>query len=173
MLYFLQLFFGLSLSIVIFITPSASLAQFRNSEVNTSLELMPFRLADTTILVEIADTNRSRQIGLMHRQFMPEHRGMLFVFAEPQQLCFWMRNTLIPLSIAYLDDNAKVIDIFNMQPLDESSVCSTAPAQFALEVNQGWFERHQVKVGDQLTSGDWGDTEEAEKVWQLQLQQSR
>ena len=166
MLYFLQLFFGLSLSIVIFITPSASLAQFRNSEVNTSLELMPFRLADTTVLAEIADTNRSRQIGLMHRQFMPEHRGMLFVFAEPQQLCFWMRNTLIPLSIAYLDENAKVIDIFDMQPLDENSVCSSSPAQFALEVNQGWFERNHVQVGDPLTSGHWRDTEDAEKALQ-------
>lgn len=168
MQYFLRRFVWLSLSIVIFIAPRISLAQFHHTDANSSLELMPLHIGDAAILAEIADTARHRQIGLMHRRFMPEHRGMLFVFKEPQTLCFWMRNTLIPLSIAYLDEHAKVIDIFDMQPLDESSVCSTAPAQFALEVNQGWFEHHQVKVGDQLQQGQWQDTEDAEKAWRQQ-----
>lgn len=166
MRYFLQLCFGLSLSIVAFIAPSTSLAQALKSSPDSPLELRSLRIAQTPVLVEVADTNRSRQTGLMHRQFMAEHRGMLFVFSEPQALCFWMRNTLIPLSIAYIDEHAKVIDIFDMTPLDERSICSSAPAQFALEVNQGWFERNHIKVGDLLQDGQSHDTEEAEKALQ-------
>ncbi|NLA51663.1 MAG: DUF192 domain-containing protein [Alcaligenaceae bacterium] len=164
--YFRQIFLGLSLSIISFITPNESLAQVQSQTANTTLELKPLRIGGVPLLAEVADTNRSRQRGLMHRPFLAEHRAMLFVFSEPQQLCFWMRNTLIPLSIAYIDEHAKVIDIFDMQPLDENSICSSSPTQFALEVNQGWFERHKVQVGDLLQSGDWRDTEAAERALQ-------
>ena len=164
--YFRQIFLGLSLSIISFITPNESLAQVQSQTANTNLELRPLRIGGVPLLAEVADTNRSRQLGLMHRQFLAEHRAMLFVFSEPQSLCFWMRNTQIPLSIAYIDEHAKVIDIFDMQPLDENSICSSTPAQFALEVNQGWFERHQVQVGDLLQPGEWHDTEAAEKALQ-------
>lgn len=174
MRYFRQLFLGLvfsSLSIVNFIAPNTVHAQVLNHGQVPPLKLMPLRIAETSLLVEIADTDRSRQIGLMHRKFMAEHRGMLFVFPQPKPLCFWMRNTHIPLSIAYLDEYAKVIEIFDMQPLDERSICSSVPAQFALEVNQGWFKRHQVKVGDRLQSGEWQDTIDAEKALQQNQQQ--
>ena len=167
MRYFLKLLLVSSFTVASLLSSKASLAQLPSFNQVDTLEVKPLRLGKASVLAEIADTGRSRQRGLMYREFMPEHRGMLFVFSSPEPLCFWMRNTLIPLSIAYLDENAKVIDIFDMQPLDESSVCSTAPAQFALEVNQGWFERNQVKIGDQLQAGEWQDTEQAEKAQQL------
>lgn len=170
MRYFFQILIAIGLCLGILIAPNTSSAQLIKSEQSTdpdsSLELAPLRLAGIPILVEIADTPRSRQRGLMHRHFMAEHRGMLFVFSKSQELCFWMRNTSIPLSIAYIDENAKVIDMFDMQPLDERSICSTAPALFALEVNQGWFERHNIKTGDQLEAGKWQDTEKSEKMLQ-------
>lgn len=84
----------------------------------------------------------------MHRTVMPENHGMLFVFEQPAQYCFWMRNTLIPLTVAFLDEDGKVADLADMQPRDERSHCPSRPVRHALEMNQGWFEAHGVKVGD-------------------------
>ncbi|MDO5666212.1 MAG: DUF192 domain-containing protein [Alcaligenaceae bacterium] len=154
-----------------FLAPDVIMAKTPNQEQITPLKLLPLRIGEASLLVEVADNNRSRQSGLMHRQFMAEHRGMLFVFEQAQPLCFWMRNTHIPLSIAYLDKDARIIEMFDMQPLDERSICSSAPALFALEVNQGWFERHHIKPGDRLQSGEWHDTIEAEKALQQSQQQ--
>lgn len=97
--------------------------------------------------VEIADTNQSREIGLMFRPHLPTNTGMLFVFPLPTQGCFWMKNTLIPLSIAYIDNHGNIVGIFDMQPHDESPVCSRKPFLYALEVNQGWFKKHNVTIG--------------------------
>lgn len=146
---------ALILSIVSFSSSSISFAQLRQIDPQSALELRPITVGSAHLVVEIAETHKDRQRGLMHRSSMPEERGMLFIFDEPQPLCFWMRNTLIPLSIAYLDAEHTIIDILDMQPLDESSICSTKPAQYALEVNQGWFERHQVSIGDQLNTITW------------------
>ncbi len=98
--------------------------------------------------VEIADTDAERQRGLMERTALGENRGMLFVFDSEQTLSFWMKNTLIPLSVAYLDSEGRIVDIQDMQPLDETPHPSAEPAQYALEVNQGFFEKRGVKVGD-------------------------
>ncbi|NLA89847.1 MAG: DUF192 domain-containing protein [Alcaligenaceae bacterium] len=160
MRYLLQLL--ISLSIVNFISPSTVEAQVIRQDQAQSLKQIPLRIGNASLIAEVADTYHSRQIGLMHRHFMPDNHGMLFVFANPQPLCFWMRNTHIPLSIAYLDEHAKVIDIFDMQPLDENSICSTKPAQFALEVNQGWFKRHQIKQGDAIQRIEWSDIPKAQ-----------
>ncbi|ASY38058.1 DUF192 domain-containing protein [Taylorella equigenitalis] len=103
---------------------------------------------DSKLSVEIADTPSSQQLGLMHRETLDPNHGMLFVFEEPQNLCFWMKNTLIPLSIAYIDQNFKIIDILDMQPLDETPICAKQDAQYALEVNQGWFKLNNIKIGD-------------------------
>ena len=75
---------------------------------------------------------------------------MLFVFSKDQVLSFWMRNTYLPLSIAYLDASGEIVDIQDMQPLDETAHPSAKPARYALEVNQGWFKRHSVLVGQQI-----------------------
>lgn len=98
--------------------------------------------------VEIADTDEERQTGLMGRTALPEDAGMLFVFGAEQQLSFWMKDTLIPLSIAFIDSEGRIVDIQDMQPLDETSHPSAAPAQYALEVNQGFFGARGIQVGD-------------------------
>ena len=100
--------------------------------------------------VEIADTDAERQTGLMERNVLPENAGMLFVFEGEQTLSFWMRDTLIPLSIAYIDAEGRIVNIQDMQPLDDvpPHYVSAEPAQYALEVNQGFFEERGVVVGD-------------------------
>ncbi len=100
--------------------------------------------------VEIADTDVERQTGLMGRSALAEDAGMLFVFEGEQTLSFWMKNTLIPLSIAYIDAQGRIVDIQDMQPLDDTPphFVSAEPARYALEVNQGFFEERGVTVGD-------------------------
>jgi uncharacterized membrane protein (UPF0127 family) len=102
------------------------------------------------VRVEIADTDAERQRGLMGRTALPEDQGMLFVFGGEQELSFWMRNTLIPLSIAYIDSEGRIVDIQDMKPLDDDPphYVSAEPARYALEVNRGFFEKHSIMVGD-------------------------
>jgi uncharacterized protein len=100
------------------------------------------------VQVEIANDDAERTRGLMERTELPENAGMLFVFAREQQLSFWMRNTFIPLSVAYIDAEGRIVDIDEMQPLDETQHPSDEPARYALEVNQGFFEERGVQVGD-------------------------
>lgn len=98
--------------------------------------------------VEIADTDAERQTGLMGRTALAEDAGMLFVFDAEEPRSFWMKDTLIPLSIAFIDAQGRIVDIQDMQPLDETSHPSAAPAQYALEVNQGFFAARGIQVGD-------------------------
>ena len=102
------------------------------------------------VRVEIADGFFERQRGLMDRTALGEDRGMLFVFRREQPLSFWMKNTLIPLSIAYIDSKGRITDILDMKPLDDEPphYVSSEPVLYALEVNQGFFDEHGVKVGD-------------------------
>jgi uncharacterized membrane protein (UPF0127 family) len=102
------------------------------------------------VRVEIADGPFEQQRGLMYRTSLGEDRGMLFVYRREQPLSFWMKNTRIPLSIAYIDSKGRITDILDMKPLDDKPphYVSSGPVQFALEVNQGFFDEHGVKVGD-------------------------
>ncbi len=102
------------------------------------------------IEAEIAADQASRMQGLMHRQSLPVNQGMLFVFTRKDRHCMWMRNTLIPLSVAFLDDDGKILNIENMQPNTESNHCASAPAQFALEMNHGWFAQKGLKPGQKI-----------------------
>lgn len=100
------------------------------------------------LAVEIADTDALRMKGLMDRKHMPAGRGMLFVFEREQPLSFWMKNTYIPLSIAYIDGSGTINEMYDMKPLDTSVTYPSAkPATFALEVNQGWFEKNTITRG--------------------------
>ena len=101
------------------------------------------------VQVEIADEENEQKRGLMERTALAEDAGMLFVFPGERPLSFWMKDTLIPLSIAYIDGDGGIVDIQDMQPLDESPHPSAAPAQYALEVNQGFFAERGVQVGDE------------------------
>jgi len=103
-----------------------------------------------TVSVELARTPREREQGLMFREDLPEGRGMLFVFQDSQHRSFWMRNTFIPLDIAYIDENLRIIDIQAMEPETEGGHPSAHPAMLALEVPQGWFARMVIEVGAQL-----------------------
>ena len=104
-----------------------------------------------TIWVEIADNDAERQKGLMWREELKEDHGMLFVFPSPQIQSFWMRNTYLPLDIAFIDEEWVITDILQMEPLiDTIYYKSSKPVPYALEMNQGWFEKRQVKVGDKI-----------------------
>jgi len=100
------------------------------------------------IKAEIARTSEERSLGLMHRKELPDGEGMLFVFEKDDILHFWMKNTLIPLSIAFIAYDGKIIEIKNMYPHDETPVMSSRSARYALEVPQGWFARAGVNEGD-------------------------
>lgn len=93
---------------------------------------------------ELAIDPRDRATGLMWRKSMPDNAGMLFVFQGHAIHCFWMRNTFIPLSIAFLRDDGSIVNIEDMQPLNDTSHCPTEPVRFALEVNQGWFAKRNI-----------------------------
>ncbi len=102
------------------------------------------------ISVEIADTAAERRAGLMFREELGEDQGMLFVFPGEQILSFWMKNTQIPLSIAYLDADGVILGIHDMEPFSTESISSRVPALYALEVNQGTFERLGAVPGDRV-----------------------
>lgn len=103
---------------------------------------------------EIADSPAKRQQGLMHRFSLPADHAMLFVFDTDQRHCMWMRNTYIPLSVAFLDSEGVIINIASMKPLRDDSHCALMPARYALEVNEGWFSEKGVRVGARVI---WGD----------------
>ncbi len=103
-----------------------------------------------TLWVEIAATPEAQVQGLMFRDTLPENRGMLFVYPEPRRLVFWMRNTTIPLDLAFADEQGVIVEIQQMEPLSDSLHQAPQPVRYALEVNRGWFQRHGVQVGDTL-----------------------
>ena len=99
------------------------------------------------IEAEVASTAAERATGLMKRSALPAHRGMLFVFPEAGVQCFWMKDTLIPLSIAFLDDDGRIVQIADMQPQSLDNHCSSRPVRFALEMNAGWFKSRGLSAG--------------------------
>ena len=98
--------------------------------------------------IEIVSDPQDRKTGLMNRESLPDDSGMIFVWDRSKVQCMWMKNTSIPLSVAYIEDTGEIIDIYDMVPLSRKSVCSRKPALYALEVNQGWFEKNELYVGD-------------------------
>ncbi|HUO44331.1 MAG TPA: DUF192 domain-containing protein [Burkholderiales bacterium] len=99
------------------------------------------------LTVEVASRPQQLERGLMYRRMLPENRGMLFVFDAPQALNFWMKNTYLPLSIAFIGANGVIVNIDDMKPQTTRIHSSSAPAKFALEVNQGWFRRNHIEPG--------------------------
>ena len=103
------------------------------------------------IEAEVAQTPLQRQIGLMNRPNLPPNGGMLFAFEAPAQQCFWMKNTLLPLSIAFLADDGTIVNIEEMKAQSLESHCSKKPVRFALEMNQGWFDKRGIKPGTKIS----------------------
>ena len=109
------------------------------------------RVDGIPVRVEVADSPEERRQGLMLRETLPANEGMLFVFEREQFLSFWMKDTIIPLSIAFVSRDGKIVAIRDMEPLDERTFHqSPRPALYALEMNWGWFDRRQVEAGDRV-----------------------
>ena len=103
------------------------------------------------IRAAVARTPDQRQTGLMFRREMAQHEGMLFVFDEASPQCFWMKNTLLPLSIAFLADDGSVVNVDEMKAQTLDSHCSTRPVRFVLEMNQGWFNKRGIQAGSKIS----------------------
>ncbi|MGJ7526481.1 DUF192 domain-containing protein [Variovorax sp. GB1P17] len=101
--------------------------------------------------VQIAQTPLQREIGLMFRKEMPQAEGMIFVFEQPATQCFWMRNTILPLTAAFVADDGRIVNLVDMQPMTENSHCSLEPVRYVLEMNQGWFAKKNIKKGAKLS----------------------
>lgn len=100
---------------------------------------------------QVAQTPQAREIGLMFRAEMPQAEGMLFIFENPSQQCFWMKNTLLPLTAAFVADDGVIVNLVDMQPQTLNSHCSIKPVRFVLEMNQGWFAKKGIKAGSKLS----------------------
>lgn len=111
------------------------------------MPLMELGVGFYRIEAEVAANQKDRMQGLMHRRSLAAHRGMLFVFPQAARHCMWMKNTYLPLSVAFLDDDGQIINIEEMQPETESNHCAARPARFALEMNQGWFAGKSIRPG--------------------------
>lgn len=101
--------------------------------------------------VQLAKTPAEHQKGLMHRTKMPEHEGMLFVFERAGVQCFWMKNTVLPLTAAFVDDDGTIVNLADMTPMTEDTHCSAKPVRFVLEMNQGWFAQRRIQAGIRLS----------------------
>lgn len=108
------------------------------------------RGVDIPLQVEVARTEEEKSRGLMLRDSMPENNGMIFVYQEPDFLSFWMRHTKLPLSIAFIDEQNRIIEIYDMEPFDERIIRSVNKAKYAVEVNSGWFRKNLIFHGNKM-----------------------
>jgi uncharacterized membrane protein (UPF0127 family) len=119
----------------------------------STLPVIDLRIGKNLIKAEVASTPSSQQLGLMYRKSMPDQNGMLFVFDQKASHCFWMRNTFLPLSIAFIDDDGKIVNIEDMKPQSEDNHCPLKPIRYALEMNIGWFEKRQIAAERSKSGG--------------------
>lgn len=125
-------------------------------DIQDRLPAVPLTAGMYIIQAEVAQSPAQRSIGLMNRRTMGTNEGMLFVFEVPGEQCFWMKNTLLPLSIAFLADDGTVVNIEDMKPQTTDSHCSRKEVRYALEMNQGWFARRGIKPGAKLGGAPFG-----------------
>ena len=141
----------LNFSLFFFLLLNAGFAACSPQKLKTTVLVIQRENAQNVELtVELARTDEERATGLMFRKNLPDGEGMLFVFDRDQQLSFWMKNTVIPLTIAFISSDGYIIEIRDMQPNDLNSIKSSRSARYALEVPQGWFDRVDVKAGDRI-----------------------
>lgn len=112
------------------------------------IKTLPIRVAENELEVELATAAEELMLGLMYRDTLGDDEGMLFVFPREQNLSFWMKNTRIPLSIAFIKEDGRIIQIESMKPFSLDSHTSKEKAKYALEMRDGWFTAHKVRVGD-------------------------
>ena len=116
-------------------------------EASTTLPRIALRVGAHALRVEVARTPDERQRGLMGRQRLGESDAMLFVFPDPLRQCFWMRDTLVALSVAFIADDGEIVDIADMAPRTDTPHCPSRPVRYVLEVNRGWFAQRGVRAG--------------------------
>ena len=121
------------------------------AQVNVGLPTIELKTGIYRIQAELADTPKSREVGLMNRTSMLTNSGMLFVFEQKAGHCFWMNNTKIPLSIAFIADDGKIVNIDEMQAETTNNHCPTAPVRYALEMNKQWFSERVIVPGTVMT----------------------
>lgn len=120
------------------------------------LRTTPLGAGMHNIVAEVASTPQEHTIGLMHRTSMGANEGMLFIFERPGTQCFWMKNTLIPLSIAFVADDGTIVNVDEMKPQTLESHCSAKPVRMVLEMNTGWFKKRGLGTGSKLTGAPFG-----------------
>ena len=135
-----------SLALALFFCAGAAAAQ----DAPQSLPAIRLNAGIHNITAQLARTPQQREIGLMLRPSMAANEGMLFAFESPGQQCFWMKNTLIPLAIAFVADDGSIVNIDSMKPQTLDGHCSTKPVRFVLEMNEGWFAKRGIKPGSRL-----------------------
>jgi uncharacterized protein len=136
------------LGLVLFVLAACSDAQSGAFGLRT----VDLNVGGTPLKVEVADTQESLANGLMYRSALPDSQGMLFILGPPRQASFWMKNTKIPLSIGYINGNAILLEEHDMRPFDERTIRSGSnEICYALEVNQGWFQKHHIDPGAKIS----------------------
>jgi uncharacterized protein len=131
-----------------------SFSHAQEKPINKNLPVVDLKIKSHKLKVEVAADANSRTIGLMNRFSLAPDSGMLFVFAQSEPLAFWMKNTFVPLSIAYVDTKGVILNIADMKPQDESTHPSKGPAMFAIEMKQGWFKERGIVAGDKVDGLD-------------------
>lgn len=116
----------------------------------STLERQQFKIGTYVIDAELARTAEERQRGLMFRESLAENQGMMFQFTQADHYCMWMKNTLIPISIAFIDEHGKIINIEEMRANSEQTTCAKSKARYALEMNTGWYNQRQIMVGQKV-----------------------
>ena len=135
----------------LFISSALLCSAFVWSQVNVGLPSIELKTGIYRIQAELADTHKSREVGLMNRTGMPMNSGMLFVFEQKAGHCFWMNNTKIPLSIAFIADDGKIVNIEEMQAETTNNHCPKAAVRYALEMNKQWFSDRVIIPGSVIT----------------------
>ncbi len=138
------------ISLVLAISLMAWMAAANAQQPQMNLPRITLQAGMYQIDTQVAQTPDQRSVGLMWRRDMPLHEGMLFVFEQPATHCFWMMNTLIPLTAAFVADDGAIVNLADMQPQTVNSHCSERPVRFVLEMNQGWFAKRGLKAGARL-----------------------
>ena len=128
-----------------------ALAAWAQSSPQADLPRVTLSAGMHLIQAQVAQTPEQRAIGLMFRREMPTSEGMLFVFEQPAGQCFWMKNTLLPLTAAFIADDGRIVNLADMKPQSTDSHCSAKPVRYVLEMHQGWFARRGIQAGFKLS----------------------
>ena len=128
------------LSLLLIIFSLSSIAQIDATFINKNVSL--------TLIV--SNTDSSRRKGLMNQKILEKNTGMIFIWPSSKRQCMWMKDTPLPLSVAFISSNGRILEIYDMVPFSEESICSIQRARMAVEVNQGWFKKNNIIVGDTI-----------------------